>query len=109
MMNWKSLFKPVKTMDPDEAKVFVRQRTLDEVQLLNVRQPQEYEREHLPGAKLIPLKQLPEESASLDKGKPLLVYCATGGRSRAAAHLLEGQGFTEVYNVTGGHQGMAGP
>ena len=72
-------------MNPEKAKDFVRQRSLDEVQLLDIRQPREYEREHLPGAKLIPLKQLPEEMNTLDKTKPVMFYCEPGDGCPEAA------------------------
>ena len=101
-MKWKSLFKTVNSLNPDEAKAFIAARSVADYQLLDVRQPKEYDKEHLPGARLIPLKQLPEEHAGLDRQKPLLVYCAVGGRSRAAAQFLVGQGFAEVYNISGG-------
>ena len=77
-------------------------RSSEGYQLLDVRQPGEYEAEHLPGAKLIPLKQLADGLGGLEKDKPVLVYCAVGGRSRAAAQFLSGQGFNEVYNLSGG-------
>ncbi len=101
-MKWKALFTGVKNLSPDEAKAFIAARSVTDYQLLDVRQPQEYENEHLPGALLIPLKQLSEKLVGLDRKKPLLVYCAVGGRSRAAAQFLAGQGFEEVYNISGG-------
>jgi rhodanese-related sulfurtransferase/rubrerythrin len=101
-MKWKSLFKKAKGLDPDKAREFIAERSVNDYQLLDVRQPREYENEHLPGARLIPLKQLPEKQAGLDHKKPLLVYCASGGRSRAAAQFLVGQGFAEVYSISGG-------
>ncbi len=101
-MKWKALFKGVNSLSTEEAKAFIAARLAVDYQLLDVRQPQEYENEHLPGALLIPIKQLPEELAGLDRKKPLLVYCAVGGRSRAAAQFLAGQGFEEVYNISGG-------
>jgi len=101
-MKWKSLFKKVESLDSEAAKEFIAKRSNSEYQLLDVRQPQEYENEHLPGARLIPLKQLPEKQGDLDRQKPLLVYCASGGRSRAAAQYLGGLGFKEVYNISGG-------
>ena len=78
-MKWKSLFKTVNSLNPDEAKAFIAARSVADYQLLDVRQPKEYDKEHLPGARLIPLKQLPERHAGLDRQKPLLVYCAVGG------------------------------
>lgn len=101
-MKWKALFTGVKNLSPDEAKAFIAARSVTDYQLLDVRQPQEYENEHLPGALLIPIKQLSEKLVGLDRKKPLLVYCAVGGRSRAAAQFLAGQGFEEVYNISGG-------
>jgi rhodanese-related sulfurtransferase/rubrerythrin len=101
-MKWTSIFKKVKSLDPEEAKAFMGGRPAADYQLLDVRQPSEYAKEHLPGARLLPLKQLPDGLAGLDRKKPLLVYCAVGGRSRAAAQYLVGQGFAEVYSIRGG-------
>lgn len=42
------------------------------------------------------------ESLGLDKTKPVVVYCATGGRSERAAQLFLEQGFTTIYNLEGG-------
>jgi len=101
-MNWRSLLKPASNLSPDEAREFMASRSSEDYQLLDVRQPGEYETEHLPGARLIPLKQLADGLEELNNEKPVLVYCAVGGRSRAAAQFLSGQGFKEVYNVSGG-------
>ena len=89
-MNWRSLIKPANNLSPEEAKEFIASRSSEDYQLLDVRQPGEYEGEHLPGARLIPLKQLADGLKDLDKDKPVLVYCAVGGRSRAAAQFLSG-------------------
>lgn len=107
-MKWSALFKPVGSLDPGEAKKFMAARPAGGYQLLDVRQPGEYEQEHLAGARLIPLKELPERLAELDPDQPVLVYCAIGGRSRAAAQYLNGQGFNEVYNLSGGIKAWQG-
>jgi rubrerythrin len=70
--------------------------------LLDVRQPKEYEQGHMPGAKLIPIGDLERRLAELDRDTPIIVYCATGGRSRIAAQMLAGKGFGKVYNLSGG-------
>jgi sulfur-carrier protein adenylyltransferase/sulfurtransferase len=70
--------------------------------LLDVRQPAEYEEVHLPGARLTPLPELLEAVPDLDRTKPTVVYCASGGRSRVAVQLLQGQGFEKVFSMTGG-------
>ena len=101
-MQWKSLFKPVANFAVTQARDFMGKRSVGEYQLLDVRQPKEYEQEHIPGGILIPLGELPARLEELEKDKPLIVYCAIGGRSRAAAQLLAGKGFSEVYNLTGG-------
>jgi len=72
-----------------------------------VRQPWEYEEDHLPGAKLVPLGDLKDSFEELDRDKPTLVYCAVGG-GRVAAQLMSGLGFPEVYNLAGGIKAYRG-
>ena len=64
--------------------------------------------EHIPGARLIPLPGLKDGRSQLDSQKPVVVYCAVGGRSLAAAQLLAGLGFKEVYNLQGGIKAWQG-
>lgn len=71
-------------------------------QLLDVREPWEYEIVRLPGARLIPLAELPSRLRELDRTLPTYVYCHHGIRSWHAACFLLEQGFTEVVNVAGG-------
>jgi len=101
-MKWSALFKPVTNLDPAAARAFMAARAASDYQLLDVRQPSEYEQGHLSGARLIPIKELPGRLDELDPDKPVLAYCAVGGRSRAAAQYLSGQGFNQVYNLSGG-------
>jgi len=74
MMKWKSLFSPVKKMNADKVKKLMAETMMTDYQLIDVRQPQEYEKEHLPGAKLIPLSELPSRMNELDKDKLTIVY-----------------------------------
>jgi sulfur-carrier protein adenylyltransferase/sulfurtransferase len=108
MMQLKKLFTPVGSMDADEAKAYMAGHREGEYTLLDVRQPGEYEDSHLPGAKLLPLPGLSDTYQELDQGKPALVYCAIGGRSRVAAQMLSGWGFKEVYNLAGGIKAFHG-
>ncbi|MBU0960471.1 MAG: sulfurtransferase [Proteobacteria bacterium] len=101
-MNWKSLFTPGANMSPDEARAFMAEHQLDEYQLLDVRQLKEYEKGHIPGAILVPVKELTERMGELDRVKPTLVYCHSGVRSKAAAQLLQAEGFANIYNMSGG-------
>jgi len=107
-MKWSALFKPVKNLTPDEARAFLADHSAAAYQLLDVRQPAEYEQGHLSGARLIPLKELPERLGELTPDHPVLAYCAVGGRSRAAAQYLSGQGFNQVYNLSGGIKAWQG-
>ena len=70
--------------------------------LIDVREPDEYEVAHIAGSRLIPLKILPAQLASLPKDGEILVHCKAGGRSAKAVQLLLDHGFTCVKNVTGG-------
>ena len=107
-MNWKNLFVPGEDFSVAQAKEYMDTRGADAYQLLDVRQPKEYEQGHLPGAKLIPLKELPGRLSELEKEKPVIVYCAVGGRSKAAAQLLAGKDFASVYNMAGGIKAWQG-
>jgi rhodanese-related sulfurtransferase/rubrerythrin len=101
-MRWKQFFTPVSSYTPEEAKKYMNNASSDAFTLLDVRQPTEYESGHIPGAKLIPLPDLGHREAEIDTDKPIIVYCAIGGRSRVAAQMLVAKGFKEVINLTGG-------
>jgi rhodanese-related sulfurtransferase/rubrerythrin len=107
-MRWKKLFTPVESLEPDEARSFMESRREGDYTLVDVRQPSEYEESHLPGAKLIPVARLADRLDEIDPAKPVIVYCAVGGRSRAAAQLLAGKGFGDVYNLKGGIKAWEG-
>ncbi len=74
------------------------------IQLLDVRTAEEYKTDHLANAlqaDWTSKSSFKERTAYLDKGKKLLVYCASGGRSAAAAKALRSQGY-QVYELKGG-------
>ena len=58
----------------EEVKRFTIDHKPDEYQLLDVRQPGGYKKQHLPGAILIPVKELPDRFDELDPSKPTFVY-----------------------------------
>lgn len=101
-MRWKQFFTPVTSITADQAREWVETKSSEELTTLDVRQPSEYEVGHIPGAKLIPLPDLNNRLGEIDSDKPVMVYCAIGGRSRVAAQMLAGIGFKEVYNISGG-------
>ena len=73
-MRWKQFFTPVQSMNSDDAKKFMTVKTQDEFTLLDVRQPREYEKNHIPGAKLIPIGELDKRLDEIDPSKPVLTY-----------------------------------
>ncbi|MFP3983601.1 MAG: rhodanese-like domain-containing protein [Desulfurivibrionaceae bacterium] len=101
-MNWKTLFTAGTDILPDDARKLMSSKKPQDIQLLDVRQPKEYERGHIAGSILIPLKELPERIAEIDKEKTTLVYCHSGMRSKAATQILKGLGFKDVHNIKGG-------
>lgn len=100
--------QPLQNMDSDQARSFIDAHKPDEYTLLDVRQDWEYEEFHIPGARLIPLPELPDRLDEVDRDKPVLVYCASGGRSMAAAALMDGEGYTDLINLTGGAMAWQG-
>jgi len=70
----KRLFTPAQALEPAEVRDFISKHATGTFTLLDVRQPSEYEKEHIPGATLIPLPQLGEAFDKLDPGKPVIVY-----------------------------------
>lgn len=75
-----------------------------DVQLVDVRTPQEWSTGHIEGAMHIDWfsDDFKAEAAKLDKEKPVRLYCAAGGRSEEARELLRGMGFTDVRDLDGG-------
>lgn len=74
MIQLKKLFMPVPSVDADQARGFMAKHREGEYTILDVRQPEEYEREHIPGAKLIPLPALGDSLTDLDPKKPIIAY-----------------------------------
>jgi rhodanese-related sulfurtransferase/rubrerythrin len=95
-------FRRIVSWTPDEVRRFIATRKPEEYILLDVRQPGEYRLGHLPGAKLLPVDELPDRLAELEPRKTSIVYCASGVRSQAAVSILKRAGFRNVYSMKGG-------
>ena len=74
----------------------------EKLEIIDVREPYEWQIGHIPGARLVPLDQLTAEIPRLDKRREIILYCKVGGRSRHAAEQLAAAGVTEVRNLAGG-------
>ena len=71
-------------------------------QIIDVREPFEFEICRLPGAVLIPLAQLPARLSEINREREVILQCKVGARSARAAAFLRGQGFANARNLTGG-------
>lgn len=73
-MFFKNLFSRVKTMEGKEAQRWIAARPPESFTLLDVRNPDEFAGGYIPGAVLIPLKQLEQRLGEIDPRKPVLAY-----------------------------------
>ncbi len=73
-MGLRDFFKPVPTWSADQVREFLKGQNPAEFNLVDVREPSEYEKEHLPGARHIPLAQLARRIRELDREKPTIAY-----------------------------------
>ena len=71
----------------------------DGATLVDVRSEGEFERGHIDGARNIPVQEIAARSSELPRGKPVVVYCASGMRSAMAASALRRAGFETVVNL----------
>ena len=74
----------------------------DDLVLIDVREPHEWEIAHIDGARLIPLGQLPDRIGELDGHAEIVTYCHKGVRSMKALEILRGAGFGKVRSLAGG-------
>jgi len=74
----------------------------EKLEIIDVREPYEWQIGHIPGARLVPLATIPEEIERLDKKRTIILYCKVGARSLYAARQLAQAGASDVRNLSGG-------
>ncbi len=75
----------------------------DDIQLIDVRQPDEFAFASIEGAKLIPLGEIPSRSGEIDPTRETVIHCKMGGRSARAIEFLRQSGFQgDLKNLVGG-------
>ena len=75
----------------------------DDIQIIDVREPNEYEVARIPGSKLIPLKEVVGRADEIDPNRETVVHCKMGGRSAKAIEALQRSGFQgRLVNLRGG-------
>jgi len=91
---------------PDEVTVQAMKRALDNpalgIQVVDVREPVEYEIARVAGVSLLPLSQLRDRFTELDPERQYYLHCKAGVRSLKALYFLRQQGFKQVKSVKGG-------
>lgn len=75
----------------------------DDIQLIDVRQPDEYAFAKIEGAKLIPLGEIAQRMSEIDASRETVLHCKAGGRSAKAIQMLQRAGFQgDLKNLKGG-------
>ncbi len=95
-----SMPRPIPSIDPRQASKRLAAND-DPPLLVDVREPDEFAVVRIPGAVLLPLSRLQEEYERLPRDRPLLLQCASGKRSLAAAGFLQQRGYA-VTSLEGG-------
>lgn len=102
MQMWQNAGYPLESLaqiSVHDLKTYGRQ-----MQILDVRSPQEWSQGHIPGAMHAYLPRLRDHLPDIDLWKPIAVYCNSGYRASIAASLLQAHGFERVHNVPGSWQ-----
>ncbi|CAB4995666.1 MAG: rhodanese-like domain-containing protein [Actinobacteria bacterium] len=73
--------------------------------VVDVREPDEYESGHIPGAILVPLSTVLTNKSEFESDETVYVVCRSGGRSMQACEMLHDVGISNVVNVAGGTMG----
>ena len=79
-----------------------RRRQGDDLDLVDVREPHEWEIGRIEGARLAPLSRFAEAMSTLDSARDVVVYCKSGQRSARVVRQLQAAGFRRVWNLDGG-------
>ncbi|OXS80667.1 rhodanese-like domain-containing protein [Domibacillus enclensis] len=77
-------------------------------QLIDVREPNEYNGGHILGARNIPVTQMKQRMKEIRADKPVYLYCQSGLRSGRAAQMLYRKGYREIYHLQGGFKKWTG-
>jgi rhodanese-related sulfurtransferase len=90
------------TMDGDYSPRQVAQLLeAGEIQLIDVREPDEYEAGRIAGGRLISLNELSGQAQTIDRDRPVVFYCRSGARSAMATEAFRTAGF-DAHNMAGG-------
>ena len=101
----------IKEVTTEEMQAILK---MDEVQLVDVRTPEEFSEGYIKNAQNIDFNSptFDQDILKLNKDKPVILYCHSGGRSAKCAQKLKDAGFKKIYDLKGGiskwkHEGLA--
>ena len=101
----------IKVVTTEEMQTILK---MDEVQLVDVRTPEEFSEGYIKNAQNIDFNSptFEQDILKLNKEKPVMLYCHSGGRSAKCAQKLKDAGFKKIYDLKGGistwkHEGLA--
>ncbi len=89
------------------AEVAARMERGEQIDFIDVREPEEYELARVGGARLLPLSRFAEWAGTLDPEAEIVVMCHHGIRSAQVCAVLARQGFTKLHNLSGGIDGWS--
>jgi adenylyltransferase/sulfurtransferase len=105
LIDYEELCNPVSQTDITPTELQQKLAGGEEIVLIDVREPYEWNAGHIEGAVHIPMNQVPQRLAEIPKDKEVVMICRSGGRSgHVQQHLLGAQGYSKVKNLVGGMQ-----
>lgn len=105
MEAWENSGKGIDRLESISAEIF-KEKLIDDVPVVDVRYPNEYDNAHISGAKLAPLGSINEFIYELPKSENFYVHCAGGYRSVIASSILKSRGIHNVVDVAGGFKAI---
>lgn len=103
LYTWWAQKRVVKTLTQEEFIEGYRK-----AQLIDVREPNEYEAGHILGARNIPMSQMKTRLKEIRQDKPVYLYCQSGLRSGRAAQLLHKKGYRQLFHLKKGFKQWTG-
>lgn len=107
-MKWEHVIEAGDVIDINEAKTFFETHSASEYLLVDVRQPGEYSKSHIPGAVSMPLNNLVSGDIPLPEESLIFIYSRKDNRSQAAAQWFRTQGYPSVKRIQGGMDAWQG-
>lgn len=92
----------MRQISPQDLAAWLADVGREKPQLLDVREPWEFEKARIAGAQLMPMREVPARHQELDADKDVVAICHHGGRSQQVAIFLEKAGFKKIHNLVGG-------